>query len=212
MTTKQQAAILCQELAELEQDCSACKGTGGVPTGTTYGGLSEHVACDTCGGSGKVDLFTGVRVPCPCIWGNEVGNVNLVCSDCMIHRYKHGEWCCECHGKGWVASEDIAVWLAEALKRGDVEFSQRQGRTQLVLYVFGQGQWPPILTEVEGEDVNNTLLALLLALKGVSQNDAGEALGFTLLALARLALDRHKGVLKPAIERALKRERAVAND
>ena len=46
----------------------------------------------------------------------------------------------------------------------------------------------------------------------VSQDNAGEALGFTLLALARLALDRPTMVLLPAIERALKKEVKVVGD
>lgn len=53
--------LLARITKAIVTDCPKCKGTGAEPSGTSYGGQDEMLACDACNGSGerRTDSATG---------------------------------------------------------------------------------------------------------------------------------------------------------
>ncbi len=48
-------AEFARAFSDAPEQCPACHGTGAEPSGTSYGGQSEMLACDKCDGTGAAD-------------------------------------------------------------------------------------------------------------------------------------------------------------
>lgn len=120
--TDQELTALFNRLAQMEEDCPGCGGTGCRYLVHKPGHDCGRWKCRKCGGSGKVKVFSGVvRVRCPCSMYEAIECA--LCPPYDLPRLKkrshpEGKPCCACHGLGTVASEKMEDWVKATTEKG----------------------------------------------------------------------------------------------
>jgi len=99
--------------------CGFCKGMGKDP----FGLLSEHAACQVCGGTGKVEVIELVIRCAFCKGSGVYHNTRVTCTVCngkgmVTAPQSPTEWCPECEGTG--TTIDSAMPCLECKGKGVV--------------------------------------------------------------------------------------------
>ena len=106
------------QIAEAWHPCPDCLGVGSYPEAPMMG------RCSTCKGTGKVDALPGLKESCP-NWVTHRDYHNDP-AHVIFDRYADGDEggdCPVCQGRGWVATQDLAVILDAADKLEDIEIT-----------------------------------------------------------------------------------------
>ena len=100
-------------LASLEKDCPTCNGSGILHF------PGEDILCHNCGGTGKVAVLPGLRVPCPCIRipGDGRPEDGYNCRACFRDD-RHQPEKCNCQGRNWMPTDDERVLHQEMNEAG----------------------------------------------------------------------------------------------
>ena len=120
-------------------ECKRCDGVGFLPDTGPY--FHDRQDCPDCKGTGRVDALPGLKEPCPCpsvMEGDNKLAIGQKCPECYEslagEGYDHSVLCSVCQGRGWVATQDLAVIL-EATERIDgLELHIGKGSTDWIYY------------------------------------------------------------------------------